>query len=153
MSDKLYKIGTGIGVMIFNKKGQILLGHRTENSGSVFGLDDVWALPGGKVEYGETFEQAAAREIMEELGIRILKPEVKVLQTNMNEKAHFTTVGLAVTKFEGEPKIMEPEDHDRWEWFDMDDLPEIGYVPSREMIDKYKRGVFYEVIKDVGNEK
>jgi mutator protein MutT len=144
MSEKLYKIGTGVGVIVLNKKGQILLGHRPLDSGSEFGQIDSWALIGGKIEYGETFEQAAAREAMEEAGIKILNPEVKTLQTDINDKAHFVTTGLVVTEFEGEPTVTAPDEADRWEWFDLDNLPEIGYFPSRKVIEKYKSGVFYE---------
>lgn len=141
---KKYRIGTGVGVIVLNNKGQVLLGHRTANSGSGLKLDDVWALPGGKVEYGETFEEAAKREILEETGLKIINPEVKTLQTDINENAHFTTVGLVSTEFENEPRIMEPDKCDEWKWFNLDNLPEIGYFPSKKMIEKYKRGIFYE---------
>lgn len=144
MTQKLYKVGTGVGVMVLNEKGQLLLGHRPHDSGSEFGQIDSWALIGGKLEYGETFEQAAAREAMEEAGIKVVDAEVKTLQSDINDKAHFVTAGLVVTKFEGEPKVTAPDEIDRWEWFDLDSLPEISYFPSLKVIEKYKQGVFYE---------
>jgi len=144
MSDKLYKIGAGVGVMVLNKKGQLLLGHRPLDSGSEFGQIDSWALVGGKVEYGETFEQAAIRETMEEAGIKIIDPEVKTLQSDISDKAHFITVGLVAKKFEGEPKVMLPDEMDCWAWFDLDKLPEISYFPSQKVIEKYREGIFYK---------
>lgn len=47
--------------LLFEHEGQILL-HRLEG-------DPFWALPGGRVESGETATQAAKREMLEELGI------------------------------------------------------------------------------------
>ena len=144
MSDKPRKFGAGVGVMVFNDKGQLLLGHRPLDSGSEFGQFDSWALIGGKVEIGETFEQAAIREAKEESGLTIIDPEVKTLQSDINDKAHFVTVGLIVKKFEGEPQITAPDEIDRWEWFDLDNLPPIAYFPSRKVIEKYRKGIFYE---------
>ena len=48
------------------KDGKILLGRRDKepNRGK-------WVLPGGKIEFGETHQQAAAREAQEELGIEV----------------------------------------------------------------------------------
>lgn len=67
MGDK--KIGTGFGVMILNKEGNVLLGRRHEDpdkADSVFRVADVWTMPGGKLEYGESFEEGAKREEFEE---------------------------------------------------------------------------------------
>ncbi len=53
-----------VDVIILNKDGKILLIERnTEPKG--------WALPGGKVEYGEDLHTAAKREIKEETGLHI----------------------------------------------------------------------------------
>ena len=143
MADKK-KMGIGVGVMLFNDEGKVLLMLRSKKSGSALGLDGVWALPGGKVEFGESFEEAAMREIMEEVGVKILNPKVFTIGMDANEKAHFVTAGVSADKFEGEVKNMLPEESERLEWFDLEELPEIGYFPSVKMIERYKSGVFYE---------
>ena len=51
----------GAGVLVVNNDGQLLLGRRTDNG--------LWATPGGHVEEGESFEDAALRELREEAGI------------------------------------------------------------------------------------
>src|ERR1039458_2623896 len=43
----------------------LVLKHSSEGSGC-------WNYPGGKVEEGETFEQAAIRETLEEIGVNVL---------------------------------------------------------------------------------
>jgi mutator protein MutT len=49
-----------------NNDGKILLTQRSCDA-----LDGKWEFPGGKVEIGETHQQALQREILEELGIEI----------------------------------------------------------------------------------
>jgi ADP-ribose pyrophosphatase YjhB (NUDIX family) len=46
----------------------VLLLKRAEESQA----GGAWCLPGGKVDYGETVEEAVARELMEETGLRLL---------------------------------------------------------------------------------
>lgn len=55
------------GVVVLNDMGQVLLIHRTD--------DGTWGLPGGGVEPGETWSQAAIRECQEETGwlVRIVE--------------------------------------------------------------------------------
>jgi len=59
------------GGIIKNKKGQVLVIHRR----------DKWDLPKGKLETGESFEQAALREVEEECGIHDLTIVCRLLST------------------------------------------------------------------------
>jgi ADP-ribose pyrophosphatase YjhB (NUDIX family) len=130
--------------MIFNDAGQILLGLRSADSGSVLGQDNVWTLPGGKVEFGETLEAAGARETLEETGLKVQHLEVKTMHVDKNELAHFLTIGIIARDFDGEPRAMEPEKITKWQWFDLDNLPENMFFPSARIIAKYQSGKFYE---------
>ena len=60
-----------VAVGVIWKNGKILISKRREN-GLLGGL---WEFPGGKVESGETVQQALTREIKEELAIDILRAE------------------------------------------------------------------------------
>jgi 8-oxo-dGTP pyrophosphatase MutT (NUDIX family) len=51
----------GSAVIVVNDNGEILLQHRTDR--------DLWCVPGGLQELGETFEEVAARELNEETGL------------------------------------------------------------------------------------
>ena len=51
------------GVLIINDAGDLLLQHRTD--------DGLWGIPGGALELGESTEDAARRETLEETGLQI----------------------------------------------------------------------------------
>jgi 8-oxo-dGTP diphosphatase len=54
--------GVGIGVFIFkDKKFLMILRHGAHGKGS-------WSVPGGWMEFGESFEDTAKREVCEEVG-------------------------------------------------------------------------------------
>ncbi|XOF32321.1 MAG: NUDIX hydrolase [Candidatus Electrothrix sp. YB6] len=61
--EKQIRLGSAVLIIDDNR---ILLGKR--NKEPEFGK---WVLPGGKIEFGETHEQAAIREAKEELGVDI----------------------------------------------------------------------------------
>ena len=62
---ELNQIKVGVGAIVF-KDDRVLLVKRKNPP-----YPNEWAIPGGKVRYGETLKQAVAREIREETGIDI----------------------------------------------------------------------------------
>ncbi|MFA5023254.1 MAG: NUDIX domain-containing protein, partial [Candidatus Paceibacterota bacterium] len=100
-------------------------------------------LPGGKLEWGESFETGATREVGEETGINIKNPQVISVHNNKNEHAHFVTIGLLASDWEGEAKVVEPDEIVDWQWFDLKQLPEQIYFPSQEVIENYQQEKFY----------
>jgi 8-oxo-dGTP diphosphatase len=139
------RVGAGFGV-ILEKDGKILLGKRhpdPDKADSAFRSAGEWCLPGGKLEWGETFEEGAIREVQEETGITIKDPQVISVHNCKNEHAHFMTVGLIAHEFEGEAKVMEPDEITEWGWFDINDLPSPPYFPSFGVIENFKQGKFY----------
>ncbi len=145
MNQEKKKVGTGFGV-ILEKDGKILMGMRhpdPDKADSAFRSAGEWCLPGGKLEWGESFEDGAVREVKEETGITIKNPEVISVHNCMNEHAHFMTVGLIAHEWEGEASVMEPDEIVEWKWFDLSDLPSPRYFPSFEVIGNYLEKKFY----------
>lgn len=125
----------GIGIMVI-KEGKVLLGKRKGAHG-----ESEYGWPGGHMEYMESFEETARREVMEETGIEI--ENIKFLRLyNLKEYApkHYVDVGLMADWKSGEPKVMEPEKCSGWEWYDMDEMPSPLFAPIPSFIEAYKTG-------------
>ncbi len=139
------KAGVGFGVMML-KDGTVLLGKRHEDpekaSSSLNGAG-TWTMPGGKLDFGETFENGAQREVLEEAGITLNTVEVMCVNQDIIETAHFITIGLFSDAFSGEPKVMEPDEITEWGWFDLDNLPSPIFFPSAKILENYKQKKFY----------
>lgn len=104
-------IGAGCGVILINDKNQILMGKRSDNpltADSEMHEEGSWSLPGGNIEYGETFYEAGRREVKEEADIDVGSLEVFCVQTDMNQFAHYVSVGMLSRDFSGDAKVMEP---------------------------------------------
>ena len=102
------KVGVGFGVMLL-KNRKILLGKRNEDAkkaDSELRGEGTWTMPGGKLEYQESFEEGARREVMEETGIILKDVKVICVNNDKNESAHFVTIGLFSEDFEGEAKTI-----------------------------------------------
>ena len=141
--DKKFVRG-GVGVMVLNKQGQVLLGQRhPAKETSVFKSEGTWTFPGGKMDFGEGFEECAKREVLEETGMELKDLKVFCLHNNKNEHAHFITIGLLAKDIEQTPKVLEPDEITQWKWFDLDKLPKSMYFPSENMIKNYLKNEFY----------
>lgn len=58
-------VGVGVAVIIC-RQGKVLVGRRKGSHGG-----GAWAVPGGSLEFGETVEECARREVLEETGLRL----------------------------------------------------------------------------------
>lgn len=128
MTDSSPKVGVGV---IIRKGDKILFGKRKNSHG-----DGTWAFPGGHLEFGESIEECAKREVKEETGL-ILDSFKKVFFTNdifAKENKHYVTLFVLADWVEGEPEVREPEKCEKWEWFDWSNLPQPLFVPVENLI-------------------
>jgi 8-oxo-dGTP diphosphatase len=145
MEQQTKKVGAGFGVLMI-KDNKILLGKRHEDpekASSLLNGAGCWTMPGGKLDFGESFEDGAKREVKEETGITLNDVDVICVNNDMVETAHFITIGLISEDFEGEPKVMEPDEITEWQWFSIDNLPSPMYFPSAKVLENYKANKFY----------
>lgn len=139
-------VRTGCGVILINDLGQILLGKRNDDptlADSEMHEEGTWSLPGGNIEYGESFYEAGMREVKEETNLNVKDLEIICVQTDLNEYAHYMSVGMKSTNFNGELKIMEPDEIVMWKWFDLNNLPENLFSASKKTIDCFIKKKFY----------
>ncbi len=130
----------GIGIIIV-RDGKILLGKRLKGHGA-----GNWQLPGGHLEFGETFEDAARREVEEETGLTDLVIEGPVSLYNERDYGkHYVNIGMFARSGSGEPYAAEPDKASDWSWHDPDNLPEEIFLASRRSIENWQAGKFYSL--------
>lgn len=105
--------------LLVDPKGNVLLSMKKRG----FGVGN-WNGAGGKLQDGETFEQAAVREVHEEIGVIVEEKDLeKVAEMNyVNDDPNwgmFVTIYIA-RKWKGEP--IETEEM-RPQWFRPDEIP------------------------------
>lgn len=106
-----------IAAGILVRDGSVLLCHRSATREF---YPDVWDLPGGHVDPGESAARAMAREIQEELSVTVsqpLPPLWKTVHVNNLEVSLFI-----VTSWTGEPFNSAPEEHDQIRWVKPNEL-------------------------------
>lgn len=119
----------GIGVIVMNKN-KLLLGKRKGAHG-----EGSWGLPGGHLEYKESLEACALRELLEETGLKGSTATVAGVSNDIfqNQK-HYVTVFMRVEKVIGEVQNCEPEKCEEWKWFSMDELPKPLFLPLQGLL-------------------
>lgn len=126
-------IGVGGGILIFNKKREVLLLKRGKKSKNEAGW---WSKPGGAVDFGETAIKAMEREIKEETGIKIkiwgLLPHTDHII--LKENQHWIAINFLANWKSGELKIMEPEKCEELKWFSLKKLPKKLTQTTKEPI-------------------
>lgn len=129
----------GVGVILV-RGDRVLMGLRKSSHG-----EGTWGFPGGHLEYGETPEECAKRELKEETGIVGEKFERLAFTNDIfeQESKHYITLFIICQTFSEEPKNLEPEKLARWEWFSWDEMPENLFLPIVHL-----REMGYSVGKD-----
>lgn len=141
MEEKKYP-RIGIGVMIENERGELLMGLRQGSHGS-----GEWCFPGGHLEFSETLADSARREVREETGLEIGKLDLISLADEMryikSDGKHYVNIGFKGEFIGGEPKLMEPDKYKEWRWFNKNELPENLFEGPTLMLRNYKAEKIY----------
>ncbi len=105
-----------------------------------------WEFPGGKIKAGETTREALARELDEELGIRVQSayPLIQVHHAYPDKRVYLDV--WQVSAFEGQPYGREGQDI---AWVERGQLPELDFPAANEAIVKAARLPALYVISDV----
>ena len=118
-------VKAAVGILVV-RNGLILLGRRIGSHGAA-----TWSAPGGRMEYGETIEQAARRELREETALELNAATVGPYTNDVFDdvQEHYLTFIVIARATTGEPRNMEPHKCEGWSWHRWSDLPEPLFLP------------------------
>jgi 8-oxo-dGTP diphosphatase len=130
--------GIGIGVFIW-RDGKFLMQQRIGAHGA-----GTWSIPGGKLDFGESWEACGAREVFEETGVVISNIRFLAVTNDIfeQENKHFVTIWLESDWAENEPKIKEPNKLTAFDWYTLDDLPTPLFEPCWQNLRAAKPELF-----------
>lgn len=123
-------IRIGIGVFVF-RNGKFLMGRRRNAHG-----DGTWSAPGGHLEFGETFEDTAKREVLEETGLKIKNVRFGAVTNDYfkDDDKHYVTIWVLSDWESGKEQITEPDKFVAMEWRDFDNLPDPLFLPCQQLL-------------------
>lgn len=127
---------TGSSVLLFDENNRLLLQLRKDNN--------CWGLAGGSMEPGETLEEVAERELLEETGLKakeltffkILSGADFYYKYPHGDESYNVIAAYVCREYEGELRV----DHDEvqeLQFFDLHDLPSTISPPDYKVIQAY----------------
>ena len=133
------------GVVILNSDGELLLQHRADGSG--------WGLIGGFMELGETVEETARREVLEETGLSVGNLELfgvfstgELLEFPSGDQAQIVTVSYLTDKVSG--TLQADAEGLELRYFPLNALPENLFAPGADLFTAIQQK-FSEDVQDV----
>jgi 8-oxo-dGTP diphosphatase len=128
------QVGVGIAV---RRGDEILLGKRKGSHGA-----GAWGFPGGHLEFGESIEDCARRELREETGLEALAVKTGSWTSDVfGEGKHYVTLFTEVVEFKGELELLEPHKCETWQWFSKEALPSPLFPPVTSFFAKEAEAV------------
>lgn len=112
--------------VIIERDGKVLMGLRAEGAREA----GKWGIPAGFVDRGEVVEDAAVREIAEEVGLRVSLGPVLTVISHSGEPV--VLLVYPAISAEGDP--MPNDDIVETGWFSPDALPDLAFAHDREIL-------------------
>lgn len=121
----------GVGVLVV-RGGKVLLGLRRGSHGA-----GAWALPGGHLEWGETVETCARREVKEETGldVGVVSQGPYTNDVMASEGKHYVTCFVETESLAGEAQVLEPTKCECWAWFAWSAMPDKLFQPLKTLVE------------------
>ena len=104
-------------IVVINEKKQILFQKRSANKKH---FPNKWALCSGLVISGESCDEAAVRELKEELGVEFKISDLHLLEGNLN----LTRFYYVITNYDESQFVIQKEELSSVKWFDLDEILE-----------------------------
>ena len=92
----------------------------------------------------ESIEECARREVREETGIEIENVRfLRLMNLKHYPPKHYIDIALVADWKSGEPKTMEPEKCEGWDWYDLDHLPQPLFYTVPSYVEAFRTGRNY----------
>lgn len=121
------EVRVGVGVFVLyslqeaSTNPRFLMGKRLNSHGA-----GTYALPGGHLEFGETPEQCASREVLEETGLEISDAKFLTATNDYmpDEGKHYITLFMVCVRKDPnvKPQVLEPHKCEGWDWMSWKDM-------------------------------
>jgi 8-oxo-dGTP diphosphatase len=138
--------GIGVAIVVWqdDERRRLLLGlgHNAVNR------QEIYAVPGGHWESGESLAEAVRRETAEEAGVKIRNPKLISVYEFFNPEKNksYVTIGFAAILADGTPRVMEPENKSDWGWYTPPEALALPlFAPDKVLIERSVSGVIYDV--------
>ena len=106
------------------REGEILIGQRRPDQP----MGSLWEFPGGKIEPGETAQQALIRELTEELGIAAeVGPRITRIRHNYRHGGAVDLQFFVVRRFAGE---IDNQIYQQVRWVRLEDLSDYDFLAA-----------------------
>jgi len=131
-----------VGILYSKNNTQILITKRRKNQF----MPNYWELPGGKIETGEDEEDALARELQEELGIKTLRISLKHVMTHHYKDK---TVDLSIYNVESYKGNVAGTEGQDVRWCNLQNLSNYKLLPTmRIIINRIRLPEYYWITPD-----
>jgi 8-oxo-dGTP diphosphatase len=131
-----------VGILYSKNNTQILITKRRKNQF----MPNYWELPGGKIETGEDEEDALARELQEELGIKTLRISLKHVMTHHYKDK---TVNLSIYNVESYKGNVTGTEGQDVRWCNLQNLSNYKLLPTmRIIINRIRLPEYYWITPD-----
>lgn len=127
----------GVGV-VFVREGRVFLARRKSALGG-----GSWGSAGGHLEFGETLEDCARREALEEFGVDVGDLRFLCVNNIIAYGRHYLDVEFLGDIGEQEPRLLEPDSFEGYGWFPLQSPPEPLFLAMRYAIDSLLTGRQY----------
>ena len=116
------------------KNNKILLGLLTKKW--MYQGNRVYGVPGRDITFGEKIGETVKRNIREEFDCNVTTYKIISVNANYAFDNHYIGIGV-MAEIDGEPQNLLPEDWERWEWFDKDNIPNNLFPATKNLLDCY----------------
>ena len=124
-----------VHVLVFNRRGQIFLQQRSRTKDRQPGLWD--SSTSGHVDSGETYDTAAERELLEEIGLKPAKKPRRLFKLEACVETDQEFVWVYRCDADG-PFVLNPQEIDKGDWFTPEEIAKWIQARPEELVTAFR---------------